>query len=60
MFNYDFDFSELSLIAQSLLARMDFISDSMKSFSPDSDIYAIYEKDLASVRALYDKLVLKP
>lgn len=59
MFEYQFDFSEFSLIAQSLLTRMDFISDMLKSLSPDSNLYLIYEQDLLSTRALYDKLILK-
>lgn len=59
MFEYSFDFSEFSLIAQSLLTRIDFISDMLKSLPPDSNVYSIYEQDLVSTRALYDKLTLK-
>lgn len=59
MFEYKFDFLELSLIAQSLLARIDFITGMLQSLSPDSDAYSAYEKDLVAIRALYDKLTFK-
>lgn len=59
MFEYKFDFSEYSLIVQSLLTRIDFITDMLKSLPSDSNVYAIYEKDLVATRALYDKLTLK-
>lgn len=59
MFEYKFDFSEFSLVAQSLLTRIDFITDLLKSLPTDSNVYAIYENDLVATRALYDKLTLK-
>lgn len=59
MFECEFDFSEFSLVAQSLLTRIDFISDMLLTLSKDSKVYAIYEKDLVATRALYDKLTLK-
>lgn len=59
MFEYKFDFSEFSLIAQSLLTRIDFICHMLNSLPSDSNVRAIYEKDLVATRALYEKLTLE-
>lgn len=59
MFSYDFNFSEFSLIAQSLLSRIDFVSNMLIGLPSDSDIKAMYEKELVSLRALYDKITLQ-
>lgn len=59
MFEYKFDFSEFSLVVQSLLNRVDFLTDMLKSLPTDSNVYAIYENDLVAIQALYDKLTLK-
>lgn len=58
MFNYDFDFSEFSLIAQSLLLRIDFVSNMLIGLPADSNVKDMYEKELVSLRELYDKLTL--
>lgn len=59
MFEYKFDLSEFSLVVQSLLNRVDFLTDMLKSLPTDSNVYAIYENDLVAIQALYDKLTLK-
>lgn len=59
MFEFKFDFSEFSLVAQSLLTRIDFITNMIKSLPADSNVYANYVNELVAIRALYDKLTLK-
>lgn len=58
MFSYDFNFSEFSLIAQSLLSRIDFVSGMLVDLPSDSGIKSMYEKELVSLRSLYDKITL--
>ena len=58
MFNYDFNFSEFSLIAQSLLLRIDFVSNMLIGLPADSNVKDMYEKELILLRELYDKLTL--
>lgn len=59
MFSYDFNFSEFSLIAQSLLSRIDFVSKMLVDLPSDSEVKSMYEKELVSLRSLYDKITLQ-
>ena len=54
MFNYDFNFSEFSLIAQSLLLRIDFVSNMLIGLPADSNVKDMYEKELILLRELYE------
>lgn len=54
--SYNFNFSESSLIVQSLLLRIDFIGNLLVNLPADSDIRDMYEKEVASLCTLYDKL----
>lgn len=59
MFNYDFSFEEFVLVAQSLLNRIDFITDLLPSLKDGSVVKHVYFEELSSLKVLYDKLTHK-
>lgn len=60
MFSYDFNSSELTLILQSLLSRIDFVNRILADLPSDYlDIKPMYEEELVSLRSLYDKITLE-
>lgn len=59
MFSYDFNSSELTLILQSLLSRIDFVSKILADLPSDYlDVKPLYEEELSSLRSLYEKITL--
>lgn len=56
MFEYNFDFTEFSLIAQSVHSRIDFVTNLLNGLSQSDTVRAIYEAELSSLHALYSKL----
>lgn len=58
MLDFQISYSEYSIMVQSLLNRIDFLSAMVDRFSGDtsSELYSLYKSDLDSVRALYFKL----
>lgn len=59
MFEYSFDFNEFILIAQSILSRIDFVTNLLNGIFQSETVRAIYEAELSSLHALYDKLTCK-
>lgn len=59
MFNYDFNFEEFVFVAQSLLTRIDFITNLMPTLEDGSIVKDTYTKELLSLKVLYDKLTHK-
>ena len=59
MFEYNFSFEEFSLVAQSILTRIDFVSDILSDWEMgDSKLHEHYVNELSSLRALYEKLTV--
>ena len=59
MFNYDFTFDEFVLISQSLLTRIDFITNLLPSLDDGSVVKYTYTNELLSLKVLYDRLTHK-
>lgn len=59
MFNCDFSFEEFVLVAQSLLTRIDYISELMPTLEDGSIVKHTYMEELLSLKVLYDKLTHK-
>lgn len=57
MFEVNFSFEEFTLVAQSLLTRIDFVSDILSDWQMgDTKLREHYVQELSSLRALYEKL----
>lgn len=59
MFNYDFSFEEFVLVAQSLLSRIDFVTQLLPTLPDGSTVKHSYTQELCSLKVLYDKLTHK-
>lgn len=59
MFNYNFSFEEFVLVANSLLTRIDFITELLPTLKDGSIVKHAYTEELCSLKVLYDKLTLK-
>lgn len=59
MFNYDFSFEEFVLVSQSLLTRIDFITQLLPTLDDGSIVKHSYTEELCSLKVLYDKLTHK-
>lgn len=57
MFDCNFNFDEFCLVRQSLLTRIDFVSDILSDWQMgDSKLREHYVNELSSLHALYEKL----
>lgn len=59
MFNYDFEFDEFVLVCQSLLTRIDFVTELLPTLRDGSIVKHVYTDELCSLKVLYDKLTHK-
>ena len=56
MFEYNFDSKEFALIVLSVLTRIDFVTNLLAGQPQSETVRAIYETELSSLHAFYNKL----